>query len=616
MMHGILLYIKNHKKIIFLSFFSVIIISVLGIGFFVFKNNIVPLSVILPERCAQKDAPYLNLNLSIPERVNDLMGRMTEWEKIGQMALIEKNSIHDLSEITRYNLGALLSGGGAGPKQETPLAWLNMVNSFQAAANNTCLKIPLLYGVDAVHGHANVLGATVFPHAIGLGASHDADLVKRVADATAQEMAATGIYWSFSPNLDVAQDIRWGKTYETFGSDTANVAKLGVAYLQGTQSSPNNYLNVLATAKHFIGGGSMEYGTARNKDFKIEEGNIFLDEKLLRQTHLVPFQKAIASGAQVVMVSTATWNGKMNTSNQYLLTDVLKKELGFSGFVVSDWYGVYQVSPTRYESLVSSINAGVDMVMTPFEYKDFMANMQKALAGGDISKERIDDAVRRILTVKFKTGLFDRPVADAKGLSIIRSNGNRELAREAVRKSQVLLKNKNSALPLSKSENKIIIAGSAADNLGRQAGGWTTEWQGIDGNYGITGTTVLQAIKNAVSKNVDIDYNLLGDFSKESSIADVGIAVVGEKPYAEGWGDNGNPSLSAEDLKTIQKVKTKSKKLIVIIISGRPLDIKQYINDWDGVVAAWLPGSEGSGITDVLFGDYRFSGWLPVEWPL
>ena len=608
-------HIKKNKKIFF--FTILLFLLIFGVVFWVVKNSVIfSPNDILSERCNQENAPYLNSGLSVSERVDDLMGRMTEWEKIGQMALIEKNSIHDLNEITKYNLGALLSGGGAGPKLETPLAWLQMVNGFQIAAKNTCLKIPLLYGIDATHGHANVLGATVFPHSIGLGATRDANLVRRVAEATAKEMAATGIYWSFSPNLDVPQDIRWGKTYETFGSDFANVAQLGLAYLKGTQDSSNKYFNVLATAKHFIGGGAMEYGTARNKNFKIEEGNITINEKALRKTHLVPFQKAVAGGTEVVMVGTATWNGVNNTGNRYLLTDVLKKELGFSGFVVSDWYGVYQVSDTRYDSLVGSINAGVDMVMTPFEYKDFMSNMQEALASGDITKQRLDDAVKRILTVKFKTGLFDRPQATEDGLSIIGNAEHRTLAREAVRKSQVLLKNENSALPLSKSLNKIIIAGSAADNLGRQAGGWTTEWQGIDGNYGVVGTTILEAIKNTVSKNSIVKYNLEGNFSEQENLADVGIAVVGEKPYAEGWGDNVNPSLSPEDLATIQKVKAKSKKLIVIIVSGRPLDIKKYIHEWDGVVAAWLPGSEASGITDTLFGDYSFSGRLPVQWSL
>ncbi|EKD33315.1 MAG: hypothetical protein ACD_76C00045G0001 [uncultured bacterium] len=566
--------------------------------------------------CHQTNLPYQDPTLTIDQRVTDLMNRMTVAEKIGQMVLVEKNSIHDINDITQYNLGALLSGGGAGPKQDIPLAWLQMTNEFQSAAKNTCLGIPLLYGIDAIHGHGNVFGATIFPHFIGLGATKDPDLVKRVAVATAEEMAATGIYWNFAPNLDVAKDIRWGKTYETFGSDTANVAQLGLAYLEGTQDSPNGYYNVLANPKHFLGGGNMEYGTSRNKKFKVEEGNITIDEETLRLVHMVPFQKAIAGGARVVMVGTASWQGKINSDNYHLLTELLKNELGFSGFIVSDWYGVYQIETSKYNSLVRAVNAGIDMVMTPFEYKDFISNLQEALANGDIAEKRLDDAVRRILTVKFETGLFDRPEAKPEGLSVIGSSAHRELAREAVRKSQVLLKNNNTVLPLPVSLPKIIVAGSAADNLGRQAGGWTTEWQGIDGNYGISGTTILEAIKNTVSKDTEVVYNKKGDFSEKNNLADVGIIVVGEKPYAEGWGDNANPSLSPEDLSAINKVKAKSKKIIVIIVSGRPLDIKEYANNWDVIIAAWLPGSEGQGVADVLFGDFAFTGTLPVDWEL
>ena len=542
------------------------------------------------------------------------MNRMTVAEKIGQMVLVEKNSIHDLNDITQYNLGALLSGGGAGPKQATPPAWLKMINEFQFAAKNTCLGIPLLYGIDAIHGHANVLGATIFPHFIGLGATKDPGLVKRVAMATAEEMAATGIYWNFAPNLDVIKDIRWGKTYETFGSNTANVAQLGLAYLAGTQNSSDGYLKVLANPKHFIGGGDMEYGTSRNKEFKVEEGNITIDEQTLRQVHLVPFQKAIAGGAKAIMVSTASWQGKMNSDNYHLLTELLKDELGFPGFIVSDWYGVYQIETSKYNSLVRAVNAGIDMVMTPFEYKDFISNLQVAMAKGDITEERLNDAVRRILTVKFEAGLFDRPDAKPEGLSIIGNATHRELAREAVRKSQVLLKNKNSILPLPVSLSKIIVAGSAADNLGRQAGGWTTEWQGIDGNFGISGTTIFEAIKNTVSKDTEIEYNQQGDFSAGNKLADVGIVVVGEKPYAEGWGDIANPSLSPEDLSAIEKVKAKSKKIVIILVSGRPLNIKEYSKNWDAIIAAWLPGSEGQGVADVLFGDFSFTGTLPIVW--
>lgn len=607
---------KNAKRLMGVAGGLLVVAAVISGVFFLLHNNKVILGGVASERCMQENAPYRDTALPVHERAEDLLGKMTEWEKIGQMLVIEKNSIRNSDDITRYNLGALLSGGGAGPKEDTPAAWLAMVQGFQNAAKKTCLKIPLLYGIDAVHGHANVYGATVFPHDIGLGASYDADLVKRVARATAEEMAATGIYWNFAPNLDVAKDTRWGKTYETFGSNTANTAMLGAAYVAGTQEGSGDYINVLATAKHFIGGGSMQYGTSRNKDFKIEEGNITLNESQLRQTHLIPFKKAVAGGAQVVMVNTATWNGVNNTGNKYLLTDVLKGELGFEGFVVSDWYGVYQVAPTRYESLVTSINAGVDMVMTPFEYRDFMDNMRQALARGDISQERLNDAVRRILAVKFKAGLFDRPESKPEDLSAVGSAQHRALAREAVRKSQVLLKNTDGALPVSKTVSRIIVGGASADNLGRQAGGWTTEWQGIDGNAGVEGTTILQGIKNTVSAQAVIEYDKEGNFSSQNGLADVGIAVVGEKPYAEGWGDNAKPGLSPEDLNAIASIKRNSKKIIVIIVAGRPVDIAPYVKNWDGVVASWLPGSEGQGVADMLFGDYYFTGTLPVPWPL
>jgi beta-glucosidase len=593
------------------------LIVLLGIAGFVLKNKY-PAPVVddASRICKQSNMAYLNPQLSVDKRVKDLMSRMTEEEKIGQMILIEKNSIRSLSDIKDYKIGALLSGGGAGPKEDTPEAWLKMVNEFQSEAQKTCLGIPLLYGIDAVHGHGNVLGATIFPHSIGLGATRDEDLVRRVAKATAEEMEATGIYWSYSPNLDVAKDIRWGKTYETFGSDTENVSKLGLAYLQGLQNSSEKYFRVLANPKHFVGGGSMEYGTSRNKNFKIEEGNITLSEQDLRSIHLVPFATAISGGAKTIMVSTGSWQGKLNTANNYLLTDVIKKELKFDGFIVSDWYGAYGITSNKYDATALAINAGIDMMMSPFEYKGFISDMQKALSIGDIKKERLDDAVSRILKVKFETGLFDRPKAVPEGLSVVGSKEHRAIAREAVRKSQVLLKNENSALPVSTSIGKIIVAGASADNLGRQAGGWTTEWQGIDGNFGIKGTTVLQGIKNIVSKNTQVEFNAKGDFPIENNLADIGIAVVGEKPYAEGWGDKNDLSLSKEDLQVIAKVKEKSKKIVVVIISGRPLDITSNSKNWDAIVASWLPGSEGEGVSDVLFGLYPFTGVLPLEWKI
>jgi len=414
----------HHQKLT-TTIFLITVLLLVSAGVFVFaRMYLPPKSDNKNNNCHQTNLPYQNPKLSIDERVVDLMNRMTVAEKLGQMVLVEKDSIGSINNITKYNLGALLSGGGAGPKEDTPQAWLEMTNTFQAATKETCLGIPLLYGIDAVHGHDNVLGATIFPHSIGLGATRDADLVKKIGQATADEMAATGIYWNFAPNLDVVKDIRWGKTYETFGSDTDNVTKLGLAYLQGTQDSSNGYFQVLANPKHFIGGGSMEYGTSHNPNFKVEEGNITLDEKTLRETHLVPFQEAITGGAQVIMVSTGSWQGKINSDNYHLLTEILKNELKFSGFVVSDWYGVYEIETSKYNSLFRAINAGIDMVMTPFEYKTFLTNIQTALNNGDITEERVDDAVRRILKVKFETGLFDRPEATSTGLSVMALSPN------------------------------------------------------------------------------------------------------------------------------------------------------------------------------------------------
>ncbi len=558
------------------------------------------------------NAIYRDSQQPIEARIDDLLGYMTTEEKIGQLALVEKNSVRHPEDIVDYHLGGLLSGGGIKPDNNTPQGWLDMVNGFQNVALSSRLGIPILYGVDAVHGHTNVPGATIFPQNIGLGATRDANLVRLIGEITAKEMAATGIYWNFSPSIDVVRDTRWGRTYESFSSDPKLVSELSTAYLEGLESDATY---VIGTAKHFLGAGAMVWGTSTNHDFKIDQGAIQVDEATLRSVDLPPFIAAIKAGVSSVMVGHATWNGTELVANHYLLTDVLKNELGFKGFVVSDWYGIYEISGSKYNDVVTAINAGVDMVMLPYDYKSFTEDMNQALATGDITQKRLDDAVRRILRAKFTAGLFDAPLANGSALNMIGSEANRAVARKAVRKSQVLLKNSSSTLPLDKNLNRIVIAGSAANNLGRQSGGWTVEWQGIDGDDIFPGTTVLAAVQQAVSAKTIVDYNPSGNFSNTEK-AEVGIAVVGEAPYAEGWGDNEHPALSAEDLQTIAKVKTASKKLVVIIISGRPLDISPFVSDWDAVVAAWLPGSEGAGITDVLFGDYPFTGKLPVAWPL
>ncbi len=542
------------------------------------------------------------------------MNRMTIAEKIGQMALIEKNSISDLNDIARYGLGALMSGGGGKPDDNTPDGWLQMVNNFQSYSQKTRLGIPLLYGVDANHGHSNVPGATIFPHFIGLGASKNSGLVRDVARATAEEVAATGIHWVYSPNLDVVWDIRWGRTYETFGSDPELVGILGQAYIDGIQSYNQGGLTIAATAKHYIGNGASQWGSSITKDFSIDQGASEISEDKLRQIHLEPFKQAVNANVKSVLVGLNKWNGEKVSANKYLITNILRGELGFQGFISSDWYGVYEKEGNKYKALVNAINAGIDMIMLPYDYKFFSASLHQALANGDIDQARLDEAVRRILKVKFEIGLFDKVTTDLSNLKNIGSKPHRELARMAVRKSLVLLKN-NNAVPISKNTPKILVSGSAANNLGKQSGGWTVEWQGIDGNW-MPGTTILKGIQDMASPYAKVEYDLRGGFTGQKGLADVGIAVVGESPYAEGWGDNENPKLSTEDLEAIYNLKTNSKKIIVIIISGRPLNIKEYTNDWDAIIAAWLPGSEGQGVADVLFGDYPFTGTLPVDWNL
>lgn len=569
----------------------------------------------IEERCHSTNAPYKEPGLEVNQRVEDLIRRMTRQEKIGQLALVEKNGLATLDDIRDYHLGALLSGAGSKPATNTPEAWLQMVQDYQTKAKETCLEIPLLYGIDAVHGVGGVQGTTVFPHAIGLAASRDPNLVRRVAEVTAKELSALGIYWNFAPNLDVTRDQRWGRVYETFGSDTQTVSDLGVAYLQGIHAAQDTQPPALATLKHFLGNGEMTWGTSGNADYQIDQGDTQVSETELREHHLPPFKRAIEEGALAVMAGLNEWNGTKISANRSLITDVLKQELDFQGIVVSDWYGVYALSKDRYTATVTGINAGIDLVMLPFDYKLFATDMENALAQGDISEERLDDAVRRILRVKFKTGLFDRPAPTREGLSIIGASAHRELAREAVQKSLTLLQNKRNTLPLTPTSKRILVSGSAADNLGYQSGGWTIEWQGIHGN-GIPGTTLLAGIRTAASGATQVAHDPTGLFATEREQADIGIAIVGETPYAEGVGDNAKPELSEEDLKTIRQLQAKSERVVVVIVSGRALSLPPEAATWDAIVAAWLPGSEGQGVADGLFGRSPIAGQLPVPWKM
>lgn len=590
-----------------------VFVTVLVGGSIYLVNFFVPVS--LPP-APPEEAIYRDSSRPVEERVEDLLGRMTLAEKAGQMTLVEKNSLRDAGDVATYGIGAVLSGAGGNPDENTPAGWKRMVARFTDAADSTRLRIPLLYGVDANHGNGNVPGATIFPHAIGLGAVDDPALIERIARATAEESTAMGVQWNFSPMLDLPKDIRWGRVYEAFSDDPVRAGTLGAAYVHGLQDAPGQEgrIDVLATAKHYVGLGSMVWGTAGNKDYHIDQGTVPEDKKALYDDYLPPFRAAIDAGAMSVMAGIGSWDGVQIPASHYLLTDVLKHELGFRGFVVSDWYGVYNISWSKYESTVTAVNAGVDMAMLPFDYKSFVSDVQNAVNASAIPQARIDDAVRRILRVKFALGLFDRQGPKDPGPDSVGSPAHRSLAREAVQRSLVLLKNRAHALPISSDAHLLRVAGSAADNIGRQAGGWTVEWQGIDGNWLPGATSILSGIREAAPKTTTVEYDLNGTF-QGNDVADVGIAIVGEKPYAEGVGDNAEPRLDDADLTVITNLRKVSRIIIVVLVTGRPLIISDELPTWDAAVAAWLPGSEGKGVADALFGASPFTGTLPLPWP-
>lgn len=556
--------------------------------------------------CSPQGAAYHNASLPVSERVDDLLGRMTREEKIGQMALVEKNSVVG-NDVRDYGLGALLSGGGGKPATNTPPGWLAMIRAFQAQAQSSRLSIPLLYGADANHGHANVPGATIFPHAIGLGAANDPELVKAIAKAAAEEAAATGVNWNFSPALDAPQDIRWGRVYETFGNDENRIVPLGVAAIEGTQERSA----MIATAKHFFGLGAMAWGTSTNKEFHIDQGRTPLASSAEFATYVAPFEAAVNAGVGSVMIGLSAYGDSLVVGNKDLVTGLLKNQLGFSGFVVSDWYGVYSLPGGQYRAAVQAINAGVDMVMLPYEYPTFVRNVEQAVQRGEISEERLNDAVRRILTAKFAMGLFDNP--EIPSLSVVGSYDHRALARQAASRSLVVLKNQNT-LPIDTiTPTTVYVAGSAADNIGQQAGGWTVEWQGVDGNWLPGATSILSALRTAMTSTT-IQYDASGQFSSAER-ADIGIAIVGEKPYAEGRGDTATPTLSQEDQLAIERLRAVSRKVIVVVVAGRPLILGNVLSSADAVIMAWLPGSEGAGVVDGLLGHADITGTLPLGWP-
>ncbi|KGI81394.1 beta-glucosidase [Actinopolyspora erythraea] len=543
--------------------------------------------------------------LSTQRRVDDLMSRMSLRDKLGQMVQITRGAA-DPSEVASHRIGSVLSGGGSAPSPNTPEAWADMYDRYQRSALDTPLGIPILYGVDAVHGHNNVRGATIFPHNIGLGATRNPELVRRIGAATAEEVAATGVDWTFSPCLCVARDDRWGRTYESFG-ETPELASSMTSEIRGYQGGVlgGDPTSIMATAKHYVGDGGTTGG--------VDQGNTQLSEQELRRIHLPPFREAVERGVSSVMVSYNSWNGDKLHAHEYLINDVLKGELGFDGIVLSDYNAVHQLDGND-DTLTASevrvaVNAGLDMIMLSKDHEKFLDHLRKEVESGRIPMRRIDDATRRILTKKFELGLFERPFAQRELLSTVGSREHRQLARQAVRESQVLLKNEG-VLPLSSGVDKLFVAGSNADDIGNQSGGWTISWQGASGDI-TEGTTILEGLRQVSDSSVT--YNRHGDGINSSY--DAAVAVVGEKPYAEYQGDRPNGlELSREDLNTIDKLRSSGVPVIVVLASGRPMDIASEVGNWDALLASWLPGTQGGGVADVLFGEYNPTGELPMTW--
>ena len=562
-------------------------------------------------------------------KIADLIARMTLEQKVGQMVQAE---IRDVTpeDVRKYRLGSILNGGGAFPnnnKHATVADWVKLADRFYDASMDTAGRapaIPVIWGTDAVHGHNTVIGATLFQHNIGLGAMRNADLIQRIGEVTAIEVAATGIDWTFAPTVAVVRDDRWGRTYEGYSEDPEIVKEYAgrmVMGLQGTAATPQflDANHVIATAKHFIGDGGTDQG--------IDRGDNLSPEQQLLDIHGQGYVSALSAGVQTVMASYNSWRGWKVHGQRYLLTDVLKEQMGFDGPVVSDWDGVDEVQACSKDKCAQAINAGIDMIMVPTQWKGFLQNTLNEVKAGTISEARIDDAVKRILRLKFRAGMFEkgrpssRPLAGKREL--VGAPAHREVARQAVRESLVLLKNKGGLLPL-KRQSKVLVAGSGADNISKQTGGWTITWQGTENtNADFPGaTSVLAGIRAAVTDaGGTVAYSANGDVSGKP---DVAVVVFGEEPYAEGAGNvktTDYVSPDDADLQLLRKLQAAGVPVVSVFLTGRPLWINPELNASDAFVVAWLPGTEGGGIADVLFRNpagevnHDFKGKLSFSWP-
>jgi beta-glucosidase len=583
---------------------------------------------------------------AIEAQIDALLASMSLEEKVGQITQVEILSVTP-EEIKQYHLGSVLNGGGSWPngkKGSTVEEWNALADKLWEASMDPANphRIPIIWGVDAVHGHNNVKGATLFPHNIGLGAANDPELMRRIGEVTAREVARTGLDWAFGPTLAVVRDDRWGRTYEGYSEDPAIVEAYAGKIVEGLQGQLGKDARanerVLASAKHFLGDGATKEG----KDQGITE----VTEKELRDLHGRGYVTALRAGAQTVMASFNSWKDKAAGpeakahkmhGNKYLLTDVLKNKMGFDGFVISDWNGIGQITRENSDSprdctnsnCPQAINAGIDMVMVPYraDWKPFITNTLASVRNGEIPQDRLDDAVRRILRVKFRAGLFDKPKPSARNASHeLGTAEHREVAREAVRKSLVLLKNNDGTLPLARTA-KILVTGKSANSLTNQSGGWSLTWQGTDNTnaeFG-GGTTFWQAVQK-LAPQATLDTSANGAMADASY--DAVVVVIGETPYAEGQGDiTKNKTLELarlrpEDHTLLESLRAKGvKKIVTVLYSGRPLYANKELNKSDAFVAAWLPGTEGDGMTDVLFRkedgsvNFDFQGKLSYSWP-
>ncbi len=546
---------------------------------------------------------YLDSTATVEARVQDLLSRMTLEEKIGQMTQADRGQLNSTEDIGLYFLGSILSGGGSVPESNTPNAWADMVDAFQARALQTRLRIPLLYGIDAVHGNNNVYGAVIFPHQIGMGCTWNPELVREAARVTALEVAGTGIHWTFAPCVAVPRDERWGRTYEGFGETPEIAALLAPAAVKGFQGdSLSGRRSILGCSKHYLGDGGTTGG--------VDQGNAEMDESTLRAIHLPGYITALEAGVGTVMASFSSWNGQKMHGHHYLLTDVLKTELGFQGFVVSDWNGIDQLEGDYRSDVKQSILAGIDMVMAPSEYASFFNTLKSLVENHEIAIDRIDDAVSRILRIKFALGLFERPFALRSLTDSVGCWEHRQVARQCVRESLVLLKKENGILPLSGEAGTILVAGSKADNIGYQCGGWTITWQGSGGNI-TPGTTIRSAIEAACA-GASVVYSEDGS---NTGNADVAVVVIGETPYAEMNGDRQDLSLSAADVAVVRRIKNAGIPTVVILLCGRPMILDKILHFSDCLFTAWLPGTEGGGVADILFGSWAPKGLLTHSWP-